>query len=181
MERWTNNRVVFTARADRSLIHDPAIGIYHVHYANISTRFHEKNRPRFGDPLSDTVFASSTLLHHVGSNCAPVFPKVSPRGIRASCESLVRWYIGVYVSFKSTYNKKLRLVRRWTMKGTSFNFTFSRQTDYLFHYAVASYVFFTFDQKDSYSRGKFLYGRPVHFRWWKIFLEKIFWHIHLYF
>lgn len=27
-----------------------------------------------------SVFASSTLLHHVGSNCAPVFPKVSPGG-----------------------------------------------------------------------------------------------------
>lgn len=105
-----------------------------------------------------SVFASSTLLHHVGSNCAPVFPKVSPggrgggkgrEGIRASC--LVRWYIGVHVSLKARVTKKATI--RKALKGTCFNFTFPPRNRLFVPLCRAAsllrfFFFFTFDQKD---------------------------------
>lgn len=67
------------------------------------------------------------------------------------------------------------------MKETSFNFTFSRQTDYLFHYAVVASctcTFFSFDQKDS--RGKILIWRTIFDDATGDISWKNIWHIHLY-
>lgn len=107
--------------------------------------------------------------------------KVPPRGefmllARASMIHRCIRKLEKHVQQKS-YERR-RVVRRWTMKGTSFNFTFfPRQTDYLFHYAVVpscTYLtFFRVRSKRFVSRGKIIWTTRT-FLLREIFLEQIF-------
>lgn len=105
--------------------------------------------------------------------------KVPPRGefmllARASMIHRCIRKLEKHVQQKS-YERR-RVVRRWTMKGTSFNFTFSPDKPTicsimpLCHLVLTS-RFFAFDQKDSYREEK-LYGRPEHFCYERYFLNK---------
>lgn len=113
--------------------------------------------------------------------------KVPPRGefmllARASMIHRCIRKLEKHVQQKS-YERR-RVVRRWTMKGTSFNFTFfPRQTDYLFHYAVVpscTYLtFFRVRSKRFVSRGKIILDDQNIFATRDISWTNI-WHIRLY-